>query len=90
MERILQSVSISTLLSILDGFSGYNQVLVVKEDRFKTTFRTKWGTYAYEKMPFGIINSGAIFWWVMEIEFISLINSSMVAYLDDITIYSKN
>ena len=48
MEQILQSVSISALLSLLDGFSRYNQVLVAKEDRLKTTFRTKWGTYDYE------------------------------------------
>ena len=49
------------MLSLLDGFSGYNQVLVSKEDHLKTTFRTKWGTYAYDKMSFGLINVGATF-----------------------------
>ena len=47
MEQILHSVAGSRLMSFLDGFSGYNQVLVHPEDRLKTTFRTKWGTYAY-------------------------------------------
>ena len=61
MEQLLQSVSRSSLLSLLDGFSGYNQVLVVKEDHLKTTFQTKWGTYAYDKMPFGLINVGETF-----------------------------
>ena len=61
MEQILQSVSGSAMLSLLDGFSRYNQVLVAKEDRLKTTFRTKWGTYAYDKIPFGLINVGATF-----------------------------
>ena len=61
MEQILQSVSGSTMLSLLDGFSGYNQVLVSKEDHLKTTFLTKWGPYAYDKMPFGLINVGATF-----------------------------
>ena len=61
MEQILQSVSGSAMLSLLDGFSGYNQVLVSKEDHLKTTFLTKWGTYAYDKMPFGLINVGATF-----------------------------
>ena len=56
MEQILQCVSGSTMLSLLDGFFGYNQVLVAKEDCLKTTFRNKWGTYAYDKMPFIIIN----------------------------------
>jgi len=61
MEQILQSVAGSELMSFLDGFSGYNQILVHLDDRLKTTFRTKWGTYAYQKMPFGLINVGATF-----------------------------
>ena len=38
MEQILQSVSRSAMLSLLDGFSRYNQVLVAKEDHLKTPF----------------------------------------------------
>ena len=38
MEQILQSVPESAMLSLLDGFSEYNQVLVSKEDRLKTKF----------------------------------------------------
>ena len=58
MEQILQMVSGSELFSLLDGFLGYNQVLVVEEDRLKMTFKTRWGTFAYRRMPFGIINAG--------------------------------
>ena len=50
MEQILQSVAGSELMSLLDGFLGYNQILVHLDDRLKTTFRTKWGTYAYQKI----------------------------------------
>ena len=90
MEQILQCVFGSSLLSLLDGFSGYNQVLVAKEDRLKTTFQTKWVTYAYDKIPFGLINVGETFQWVMDIAFRGLINKFVVVYLDDITVYSKN
>ena len=38
MEQILQMVLGSELFSLLDGFSGYNQVLVLEQDRMKTTF----------------------------------------------------
>ena len=44
MEQILKMVSGSELFSLLNGFSGYNQVLVVEQDMLKTTFGTKWGT----------------------------------------------
>jgi hypothetical protein len=89
MEQILQSVSIFAMLSLLDGFSGYNQVLVSKEDHLKTTFQTKWGTYAYDKMPFRLINVGSTFQWLMDIAFKGLLNKSVVVYLDDITVYTK-
>ena len=69
MEQILQMVSGSELFFLLDGFSGYNQVLVAEEDRLKTTFRTKWGTFAYRRMPFGLINAGATFQSTMDIAF---------------------
>ena len=82
-------VSGSELFSLLDGFSGYNQVLVAKEDRLKMTFRTRWGTFAYRRMPFGLINIGATFQRAMDMDFHGLIGHSAVVYLDDITIFSK-
>ena len=77
------------MFSLLDGFSGYNQVLVAKEDRLKTTFRTKWGTFEYRRIPFGLINVEATFQRPMDIDFHSLIGRSVVVYLDDVTIFSK-
>ena len=90
MEEILHSVSGSAMLSLLDGFSGYNQVLVAKKDRLKMTFQTKWVTYAYDKMPFGLSNVGATFQRAMDIALRGLINKSIVIYLDDIFVYTKN
>lgn len=89
MEQTLHSVAGSELMSFLDGFFRYNQILVHLDDRLKTTFRTKWGTYAYQKMPFGLINVGATFQRAIDIAFKGLINKSIVVYLDDITIFSK-
>ena len=89
MEQLLQSVFGYALYSLLYVFSGYNQVLVAKEDRLKTTFQMKWGTYAYGKIPFGLINVGATFHQAMDITFKGHINKFIVIYLDDITMYSK-
>lgn len=49
------------MLSMLDGFSGYNKVLVKKEDQHKTAFTTPWGTSEYFRMPFGLLNAGSTF-----------------------------
>ena len=90
MEQILQKVSGAQMLSLLDGFSKYNQVLVSPADQLKTTFRTPWGTYDYRKMPFGLINAGATFQRAMDVAFIGLINHFFIVYLDDVTVFSKN
>ena len=59
-------------------------------DQLKTTFRTPWGTYAYRKMPFGLINVEAAFQREMDIDFHGVINQFVVVYLDDVTVFSKN
>ena len=82
-------VSGSELFSLLDGFSIYNQVLVAEEDRLKTTFKTKWGTFAYRRMPFGLINARETFQRAMDIAFRGLIGRSVLVYLDEVTIFSK-
>jgi hypothetical protein len=33
----------------------------MEEDKNKTTFTTPYGTFMYEKMPFGPMNAGATF-----------------------------
>ncbi|RVW77426.1 hypothetical protein CK203_048032 [Vitis vinifera] len=50
-----------SMLSFMDGFSGYNQILMALEDMEKTSFITEWGTYSYRVMPFGLKNAGATY-----------------------------
>ena len=57
------------MMSMLDGFFGYNQVLVKKEDRYKTNFTLPWGTFEYLRMPFGLLNVGATFQRAMDYAF---------------------
>ena len=89
MEQILQKVAESEMFLLLDGFSGYNQVLVAPNDQLKTTFQTPWGTFSYRQMPFGLINAGATFQRAMDIAFRGFIHNFVVVYLDDVSIYSK-
>jgi hypothetical protein len=89
MEMLLQQVIGSALMSMLDGFSGYNQVLVAEEDMLKTSFITPWETYAYVCIPFGLKNVGATFQREMDHAFKDLIGKFMVDYQDDLTIHSR-
>ena len=56
MDHILQKVVGSQRLSMLDDFSGYNQILVHPEDQENTAFTAPWGTFMYAKMPFRLMN----------------------------------
>ena len=47
MDHILQTVAGSEVMSMLDGYSGYNQIFVPPKDQDKTAFITPWGTFTY-------------------------------------------
>jgi hypothetical protein len=90
MEHILQRVTGAFRISMIDGFSGYNQIFVLPEDREKTTFTTPWGTFMYAKIPFGLMNAGETFQRAMDIAFIGEKDKFVVIYLDDITVFSRS
>jgi len=89
MDLILQNIVGSQRMSMPDGFSGYNQILVHPDDQEKTPFTMPWGTFMYAKMAFGLMNAGATFQRAMDIVFAEEKDKSMVVYLDDITVFSK-
>ena len=88
MEHLLQKVSGAKVMSFLDGFLGYNQVVVHPYDQEKTAFTTPCGTFMYSKMPFGLMKVEATFQRAMEIEFVGEKDKLVLIYLDDITVYS--
>jgi hypothetical protein len=73
--------------SFTDIFSGYHQIKISPEDRYKTNFSTEWGSYQYTVMPLGM-NAPAIFSRVVITAFKEFIHQFLEVYLDDWTIYS--
>ena len=61
MDDIMDEVVGHEWYSFGDGYSGYNQIHIAKEDQLKITFTTPWGTFAYRVMPFGLFNAPATF-----------------------------
>jgi hypothetical protein len=77
------------MMSLLDDFSAYNQIKVKREDKYKTTVITYWGTFSYEHMHFGLSNAGVMLQGAMKMVFDGLINKIIHIYLDDLVMYSK-
>ena len=73
---------------MIDGFSGYNQVVVHDDDKEKKFFTTQWCSFMYDKMPFGLISASPTFQREMDITFVGEKDKFIVIYLDDIIVFS--
>ncbi|KAI5312416.1 hypothetical protein L3X38_041589 [Prunus dulcis] len=61
IDQLVDSTSGNQLLSFMDAYSDYNQILMYEDDKAKTSFIIERGTYCYKVMPFGLKNAGATY-----------------------------
>ena len=89
-EMLVDSAAGYEYLSMLDGYSGYNQIFIAEEDVPKTAFRCPGaiGTYEWVVMPFGLKNAGATYQRAMNSIFHDFIETFMQVYIDDIVVES--
>ncbi|XP_038688375.1 uncharacterized protein LOC119987518 [Tripterygium wilfordii] len=76
------------LLSFMDAFSGYNQILMHPDDQEKTAFVTERGIFCYKVMPFGLKNAGATYQRLVNRMFAGLLGDTMEVYIDDMLVKS--
>nr|KYP36512.1 Transposon Ty3-I Gag-Pol polyprotein [Cajanus cajan] len=74
----------------LDGFSGYNQIVVDLEDQEKTAFTCPFGVFAYRKMPFGLCNAPATFQRCMLAIFFDLVEKCIEVFMDDFSVFGSS
>ncbi|XP_074374144.1 uncharacterized protein LOC141714528 [Apium graveolens] len=61
IDQLVDATAGHALLSFIDAYSGYNQILMYELDQEHTSFITDRGLYCYIGMPFGLINAGATY-----------------------------
>jgi hypothetical protein len=69
IDHIIDDCARSEIFSLMDGFSGYNQINILLMDQHKTTFIFPWGTLAYRKISFSLKNIGVTFQCTMYYSF---------------------
>jgi hypothetical protein len=78
------------VFSKIDFRSGYHEIMIHAKDIPKTAFSTKYGLYEYPAMSFELTNASTYFMYLMNSVFMEELDKFVVAFIDDILVYSKS
>ncbi|GBG91827.1 hypothetical protein CBR_g53718 [Chara braunii] len=90
IDDLLERLGGAKLFSKLDLKSGYHQLEIRQEDRYKTAFKTRYGHFESLVMPFGLTNAPTTFQAAMTMDFRHMLDRFVPMYLDDILVYSRS
>ncbi|KAB2600650.1 hypothetical protein D8674_038528 [Pyrus ussuriensis x Pyrus communis] len=90
INRLVDSTTGCELLSFMDAYSGYNQILMNPSNQEHTAFTTDKGLYFYKVMSFCLKNAGATYQRLVNSMFAEQIGKSMEIYVDDMLVKSKH
>jgi hypothetical protein len=86
IDQMLERLAKHSHFCYLDGYSGFFQIPIHPDDQEKTTFTCPYGTFAYQRMPFGLCNAPATFQRCMMSIFADFIDDIMEVFMDDLSI----
>ena len=90
IDMCLSSLGGSSFFSTLDLRAGYWQTLIHEEDRDKTCFVTRRGTFRFKVLSFGLANAPALFQRLMDLVLVGLTWEICLVYLDDVIVMSRS
>ena len=88
VDELLQRLAGKKYYSKIDLQSGYHQVRISPSDIHKTAFRTRYGSYEFLVLPFGLTNAPSTFMNLMQDVLADYLDRFCISFLDDILIYS--
>lgn len=90
IDECLDRLGGAKFFSSIDLKSGYHQVRIKEEDIPKTAFNTRYGSFEFMVLPFGLTNSPPTFQKMMNAIMGDFIDRFVLVYLDDILIFSNS
>jgi len=88
ITELLDHLSQARYFSKINLRNAYHQIRIAEGDEWTTAFRTRYGLYEYRVMPFGLTTAPASFQHLVNSMFHDMIDRFVIAYLDDILIFS--
>eukprot|EP00794_Sanderia_malayensis_P019311 gene19311-21235_t len=88
IKDLLDKMAGAWYWSTLDAASAYWSMPLHKEDKEKTAFSVPRGTFEFNVTPYGLCNAGASYQRLMDICLSGLPADHILAYMDDIAVYS--
>ncbi|GFV20803.1 retrovirus-related Pol polyprotein from transposon 297, partial [Trichonephila clavipes] len=89
-DLITTNIPFTTIMSTLVLRSGYFQLAINPRDIEKTTFVTKNGTFAFNRMPFGLSRAAPNFQKAIDIILKPVLVHFVSVYMDDVIISSPS
>ncbi|SNX83759.1 uncharacterized protein MEPE_02467 [Melanopsichium pennsylvanicum] len=90
ISKHLDWLATAKIFTKFDLKGAYNLLRIAPGHEWKTAFRTRYGSYKYLVMPFGLCNAPATFQRLMNHVLSDLLDVSVIVYLDDILVFSDN
>ncbi|KAM2953934.1 hypothetical protein FF1_032261 [Malus domestica] len=90
IDQMLERLAGHSFYCFLDGYSGYNQIVIAPDDQEKTTFTYPFGTFAYRRMPFGLCNAPATFQRCMVSIFSDFVEKIIEVFMDDFSVFGDS
>ncbi|XP_022856117.1 uncharacterized protein LOC111377277, partial [Olea europaea var. sylvestris] len=90
IDQMLERLAGHSHYCFLDGYSGYNQIVIAPEDQEKTTFTCPYGTFEFRRMPFGLCNAPATFQRCMMAIFSDMVEKYIEVFMDDFSAFEDS
>lgn len=90
IDETLQRLSRAKIFTKLDIRQAFHRIRMDPASEDLTTFRTRYGSYKYKVLPFGLTNGPATYQRYMNNVLFDYLDVFCTAYMDDILIYSEN